>query len=769
MPSRAPLLAPSFTAPPLNPPTSLLPTTSDSTSARNPLLPPASQWLGPVKATSLTHRLPLSAIHIPSFLAHPSAPAVAPTSFPVLSSLRSTKPAQPTSATGQPASVVCPRDVVVEAFASERFFTAHRVVSGGWWEVQAADSSNGHSCLCRLMAWKETGAEDETDEVQLSPALLFHLTEGTTQGRVLQPTLSILLRSYSPPLTFSSTPRTSLSSTAQSTSLSTSPLPATPAVTLTRLCTPLSSGQARYDAAITHYFQQRRIVAQHQTIAVPLSAHNTSNNGTWTDEQTHRADHGTEELEVEEEQEEMRGEEEQDRVVRDVRARLRSSSPAVVFFRITSPSASPHLCIEPGVTSISTEGSINALAPHQLAHYVTHASARQLAIMQTPLMTRQRSELYDLIAPAASGTGGKGGFALLVRSSAHAMVDDTVQSVASALGVHYLPLSLFTLLASPAFLPTSSSSAAAIPAATTVAYSSVLAFITSCQPCLVHVRHLSALTAAKDNEKHILSFLDTLISSSASAVDSTVILVAECEDEDSVSVGVRGLFTHTYTVSAPNKDEREHVILAALSDEPDIGAADGEDRAEMARVLAGKSAGVSVGELVGVVREGVRLGRRRWLGEEQQRRQQSLRHSVPTHNSLPLILEPFTLTLPDLLASLSAYTARTSVLSGTLATLPTTRWSDIGGLTAAKRQIQQLIDLPRLSSALLQSSSTSTNHKPTKPLKSNGGILLFGPPGTGQPHARTQDTNLLTSLLRSQSPLTRSAVPCVCCVTQVRH
>ena len=639
------------------------------------------------------------------------------------------------------------RDVAVEAFASERFFTAHRLGSGGWWEVQTVDGSNARSSLCRLMACKRVRATDEADEaeVQLSPALLSHLTQGTTQGRALQPTVSVLLRPYNPSLSFASTPRPILPSSTQQSSYSASPLPATAAVTLTRICTPLSSGHALYDAAITRYFQQRRIVAQQQIIAVPLTSHHTHVNATWTEAEADA------EAEVYEGQDEQReDEDEQDRVVRDVRARLRALAPAVVFFRVTSPSTSPYLCIEPGVTSISTEGSINVLAPHPLAHYFTHSSLRPFSVLQTPVLLRQRSELYDLIAPAASGTGGKGGFALLVKASAHAMVEETVQLVASALGVHYLPLSLFTLLASPAFLPIASSASHAVPTASTAAYSSVLSFITSCRPCLVHLRHLSALTAAKDNEKHIHSLLDSLISSSASSIDDSVLLVGECEDDDSVSVGVRGLFTHSYTVTAPNKDEREQVTLAAISDQPDIGHVDVEDRTEMARVVAGKSAGVSVGELVGVVREGVRLGRRRWSEDEQQRGQ-SLQHNsrrATQHSSssaavelssLPLILEPFTLMLPDLLASLSAYTARTSVLAGTLATLPTTRWSDIGGLTAAKRQIQQLIDLPRLSASLTQSTTTSSV-KPTprhRPVKTSGGILLFGPPGTGNAHTHS--------------------------------
>ena len=111
------------------------------------------------------------------------------------------------------------------------------------------------------------------------------------------------------------------------------------------------------------------------------------------------------------------------------------------------------------------------------------------------------------------------------------------------------------------------------------------------------------------------------------------------------------------------------------------------------------------------------------------------------------------LTLPDLLASLSAYTARTSALSGTLATLPTTRWSDIGGLTAAKKQIQHMIDLPRLSSTLTTTATTTTTSKPApKSLKANnGGILLFGPPGTGN---NTNNTNKHTNHSHHTLPLT---------------
>ena len=142
-----------------------------------------------------------------------------------------------------------------------------------------------------------------------------------------------------------------------------------------------------------------------------------------------------------------------------------------------------------------------------------------------------------------------------------------------------------------------------------------------------HLRHLSALSSAKDNEKHILSFLNTLITTPTTTTttpSTTAILVAECEDDDTIPTPIRGLFTHTYTTTPPTTDDRQQITLAALADLPphDGGTAsvEADERAEMARVVAGKSAGVSVGELVGVVREGVRLGRRRWIDEEQQRR-----------------------------------------------------------------------------------------------------------------------------------------------------
>ena len=764
MPSRAALLGPAFTTPPLDAPSPASPAPAHQLPA--PLETTSAQrWLGPLTATALSQPLSRTAFHVPSFLAPPAAPAVSAKAFPALSSFRAAKPSQPAAPPSQPTAVApIARDVAVEAFASERFFAAHRMASGGWWELQAVDRRDGRSCLCRLMARRAVpGADIDEAEVQLSPALLSHLTHGTPQERSLHPIVSVLLRPFTTPLSFASSPLPHLTSSSSHSCSSASPLSAAPAVTLTRICTPLSSGHALYDAAIKRYFSQRRIVAQQQIIAVPLASHHSHVNEQWTDSVEEA---GAEAYEEQDEQREA--EEEQDRTVRDVRARLRATSPAVVFFRVASSSAAPYLCIEPGVTSISTEGSVNALAPHPLAHYFTRSLLRSSSVLHTPVMSRLRSELYDLVAPAASGTGGKGGFALLVTASAHAMVEETVQSVAGALGLHYLPLSLFTLLASPPFPPAPSFSATNTAAtASSAAYSSALSFVTSCRPCLVHLRHLSALSAAKDSEKHVHSFLDALIASSASSVDDNVILVGECEDDSSVSVGIRGLFTHSYAVAAPSKDEREQLALAAILDLPDAGQLDAEDRAEMARVVASKSAGVSVGELVGVVREGVRLGRRRWQEEEQQRRQ-SLQHnaqhatastSTAAPASLPLILEPFTLTLPDLLASLSAYTARTSVLAGTLATLPTTRWSDIGGLTAAKRQIQQMIDLPRLSSALTPSSDTSstsaTTKAPRRAVKSSGGILLFGPPGTGQrtahvripihPHSKLQPTDQCVS------------------------
>ena len=166
---------------------------------------------------------------------------------------------------------------------------------------------------------------------------------------------------------------------------------------------------------------------------------------------------------------------------------------------------------------------------------------------------------------------------------------------------------------------------------------------------------------------------------------------------------------------------------------------EGEDAKEMGRVLGEKTAGVGVSDLVGVVREGVRLGRMRWMEEEAQRKA-AMHHRAHTLSpsplllipsllttSHPLILAPFALTLPDLTAALTTFTARTASQSGTLASTPTTRWSDIGGLDSAKREIHDIIHLPLLHPTLFTSSSSSPFTT-----KRRGGLLLYGPPGTGK-------------------------------------
>ena len=169
-----------------------------------------------------------------------------------------------------------------------------------------------------------------------------------------------------------------------------------------------------------------------------------------------------------------------------------------------------------------------------------------------------------------------------------------------------------------------------------------------------------------------------------------------------------------------------------------LGELEPDEMQAMARAVAGKSAGVSVGELLGIVQEGVRLARRRWMEEEQQRRDEmqrrtrlsaspasSLSSSLP---SLPVILQPFCLTLPDLLSSLSTFTSRSSALSGALSSIPNTRWADIGGLEHVKREIDDIISLPLRHPGLFSSSSSSASGSARR----RGGILLFGPPGTGK-------------------------------------
>ena len=65
---------------------------------------------------------------------------------------------------------------------------------------------------------------------------------------------------------------------------------------------------------------------------------------------------------------------------------------------------------------------------------------------------------------------------------------------------------------------------------------------------------------------------------------------------------------------------------------------------------------------------------------------------------------------------------RPSALRETLISVPDVSWSDIGGLDAVKRRLQETVELPLRNPQLLTASG----------LPPHVGVLLYGPPGTGK-------------------------------------
>jgi SpoVK/Ycf46/Vps4 family AAA+-type ATPase len=78
----------------------------------------------------------------------------------------------------------------------------------------------------------------------------------------------------------------------------------------------------------------------------------------------------------------------------------------------------------------------------------------------------------------------------------------------------------------------------------------------------------------------------------------------------------------------------------------------------------------------------------------------------------------------DIDTAVSLYSSRAAALSGTMATLPNVKWSDVGGLENVKKEVMEAIELPLKFPHLFANG-----------VKKRAGILLYGPPGTGTDRA----------------------------------
>ena len=497
MPSRQPLLASTFILPTLP----AVPSTSSAASAAAPIFSfftaplPASTaassqseasaaWLGPFTARPLAHALPLSAFHVPSSF---SPPAPAPSSSSSPSRVRrvpeekreeETRPPRAAAAQQRHSS----RDVLVECFVSEAACIRWRLQSGSWAEMR--DDRAGRQLLCRVFARRRAAAAADGDDggddsrLDVSPALFFHLTLPQPQCRSLSPSCAVSLRLYRPHLA----PSPSVSAAAASLF----PLPAAAeSVSLKRVCSPQSSASRHYDAVITAFFSQRRVLQQQQIIAVPLKG----GQGSWL-----RASYDAKEERREEEERRLLGEEQEEENA-DVNpegsdsAALEPFYSSVVFFQVASPSSSSSSCIvvEPGVTSLLTEGSMHSAAPYAVEAYLQRrrgaadSPSLQRRLLGLTAMRSQQQALLTLLLPSLSASASS--FSLLLIAPPHSLSSALLSSVTAALQLHYCPLSLYSLLSS-------SPAAASSPSP---AFASAVALVASCRPCLVHLQHLSAL------------------------------------------------------------------------------------------------------------------------------------------------------------------------------------------------------------------------------------------------------------------------------------
>ncbi|KAG9472807.1 hypothetical protein GDO78_016752, partial [Eleutherodactylus coqui] len=235
---------------------------------------------------------------------------------------------------------------------------------------------------------------------------------------------------------------------------------------------------------------------------------------------------------------------------------------------------------------------------------------------------------------------------------------------------------------------------------------SVFSRAQDCQPCILLLCHLDLLGKDKDGsgeDARVLSALcSLLLGTSPTNRDLPFLVVATTSRVQEVPVDLQSCFLHEVSLSAPTEEQRLSLLTALTSPLPlsrDV------DLAHLAR----RTAGFVVGDLCALLSRAGRISCTR------------IRNSCApsAEDEEGLLAAGFPVTSQDLDCALADLQAAHSEAIGA-PKVPCVRWSDVGGLEDAKRQLLDTVQFPLEHPEMLALGL------------SRSGILLYGPPGTGK-------------------------------------
>lgn len=227
-------------------------------------------------------------------------------------------------------------------------------------------------------------------------------------------------------------------------------------------------------------------------------------------------------------------------------------------------------------------------------------------------------------------------------------------------------------------------------------------------PCLLYISRL--FPVEKDNEEaelRIGAVLSECIRS-LSTNQHNIPLIACVEDINEVPKFIRQCFLYELHLEVPDQRRRLDFLRHITAS---IELHEGVDLTKIAQITAGRS----YGDLSTILADAGSLAIDRILGDETDTSLQDLVVTNPTkfHNCF--------VSAKDMEVAARKQQARASAVNIGNASIPSVKWTDVGGLEDVKDEILDVVQLPIKHPEFFADG-----------IRQRSGILLYGPPGTGK-------------------------------------
>jgi len=231
-------------------------------------------------------------------------------------------------------------------------------------------------------------------------------------------------------------------------------------------------------------------------------------------------------------------------------------------------------------------------------------------------------------------------------------------------------------------------------------------------PSVIFIDELDSIAPRRDEvvgevERRVVAQLLTLMDGLSGR--GNVIVIAATNREEAIDPALRrpGRFDREIEIGVPTQAGRLEILMIHTRGMPIEGSE--KDREKVLRELASLSHGFVGADLSALAREAAMRALRRFLPE------------IDFDKPIPLsLLERMKVTDRDFKEALKQI--EPSSLRDVTIEIPSTRWSEVGGLDHVKRALQETVELPFRNPQVYR-------HMGIDPPR---GILLYGPPGVGK-------------------------------------